>query len=247
MLIGRVEETAELEALLDQVRDGHERCPGPPGRGRHRKDGPPQCHRRFGPGPFGDPNRGHRIRDAAGLCGTAPPSASPTSPGWITSPSPNATPLQSAFGLTSLAPADRFLVSLAALSLLGDVAQEDPLLIVVDDAQWLDRESVAALVFVARRLHADRIALVFAARDSLEIGATFQGIPELWVSGLDDDFARDLLTRLGLAPREPPGRRTDHRGHPGKSPGPHGAEWRADSPNTSWITLLCPTPCPSVT
>ena len=109
-------------------------------------------------------------------------------------PEPQRDALQSAFGLTSLAPADRFLVSLAALSLLGDVAQEDPLLIVVDDAQWLDRESVAALVFVARRLHADRIALVFAARESLEIGAVFQGIPELWVSGLGEDFARSLLT-----------------------------------------------------
>lgn len=108
-------------------------------------------------------------------------------------PEPQRDALRSAFGLTSLAPPDRFLVSLAALSLLGDVAQKDPLLIVVDDAQWLDRESVSALVFVARRLQADRIALVFAARESLEIGAVFQGIPELWVSGLKPDFARDLL------------------------------------------------------
>jgi predicted ATPase len=68
------------------------------------------------------------------------------------------------------------------------------LLIIIDDAQWLDRESVDALVFVARRLHADRIGLVFAARESLEITAAFQGIPELWLSGLDADFARSLLT-----------------------------------------------------
>jgi len=115
-------------------------------------------------------------------------------------PEPQRDALQSAFGLTSLAPADRFLVGLAALSLLGDVAQVDPLLIVVDDAQWLDRESVATLVFVARRLHADRIALVFAARESLEIGAVFQGVPELGVRGLDDESARHLLTASVTAP-----------------------------------------------
>jgi hypothetical protein len=86
-------------------------------------------------------------------------------------PEPQRDALGSAFGLTSVAPADRFMVGLAALSLLGDVANDDPLLVVVDDAQWLDHESVAALVFVARRLHADRIALIFAARESLEIGA----------------------------------------------------------------------------
>lgn len=109
-------------------------------------------------------------------------------------PEPQRDALQSAFGLTSSAPADRFMVSLAALSLLSDVAQENPLLIIVDDAQWLDRESVAALVFVARRLYADGIGLVFAARESPEVAETFQGIPELRVNGLSDDFARRLLT-----------------------------------------------------
>jgi DNA-binding CsgD family transcriptional regulator len=109
-------------------------------------------------------------------------------------PEPQRSALQSAFGLTSAAPSDRFLVSLAVLTLLGDVAKEVPLLIIIDDAQWLDRESVDALVFVARRLHADRIGLIFAARESLEISAAFQGIPELWLSGLDTDVARSLLT-----------------------------------------------------
>ena len=69
-----------------------------------------------------------------------------------------------------------------------------PYWVIVDDAQWLDSESVAALVFVARRLYADRIAFVFAVRESLEIAAVFQGVPELRVSGLDKDSARDLLT-----------------------------------------------------
>jgi DNA-binding CsgD family transcriptional regulator len=108
-------------------------------------------------------------------------------------PDPQRNALGSAFGLASVAPADRFLVGLAALSLLGDVAKDDPLLVVVDDAQWLDHESIATLVFVARRLHADGIALVFAARESAEIGTMFQGIAELWVAGLSEAAARQLL------------------------------------------------------
>src|ERR1700722_1801048 len=115
-------------------------------------------------------------------------------------PEPQRHALESAFGLSSMAPADRFVVSLAALSLLGDVAQENPLLIIVDDAQWLDRESVATLVFVARRLYADRIALVFAVRESLEIGAVFQGLSELTVEGLDYDSAHDLLAASVSSP-----------------------------------------------
>jgi len=66
-------------------------------------------------------------------------------------PEPQRDSLRSAFGLTSLAPADRFLVSLAALSLLCVVAQDEALLVIVDDAQWLDSESVAALDLVDRR------------------------------------------------------------------------------------------------
>jgi DNA-binding CsgD family transcriptional regulator len=108
-------------------------------------------------------------------------------------PEPQRYALSSAFGLASVAPADRFLVGLAALTLLGDVAKERPLLIAVDDAQWLDHESVGALVFVARRLHADRMALVFAARESLEVSAVFQGIPELGINGLGEESARHLL------------------------------------------------------
>jgi DNA-binding CsgD family transcriptional regulator len=108
-------------------------------------------------------------------------------------PEPQRDALNSAFGLASVAPADRFLVGLAALSLLGDAARENHLLIAVDDAQWLDQESVGALVFVARRLHADSMALVFAARDSPEIDAVFQGIPELRINRLGEESARRLL------------------------------------------------------
>jgi DNA-binding CsgD family transcriptional regulator len=115
-------------------------------------------------------------------------------------PEPQRDALQSAFGLTSSVPADRFMVGLATLSLLGDVATDEPLLVVIDDAQWLDQESVASLVFVARRLHADPVALVFAARDSLDTGAVFQGVPELRISGIGEDAARNLLSASVIDP-----------------------------------------------
>jgi DNA-binding CsgD family transcriptional regulator len=82
------------------------------------------------------------------------------------------------------------LVGLAVLSLLSAVAEEQPLLCVVDDAHWLDRASAQALAFVARRLLADPVALVFAMREE---GEEFRGLPELLVGGLDEGDARELL------------------------------------------------------
>src|SRR5580700_4997799 len=105
-------------------------------------------------------------------------------------PDPQRAALGLAFGLSTGAVPDRFLVGLAVLSLLSAVAEQQPLLCVIDDAQWLDRASAQALAFVARRLLADPVALVFATR---EPGGEFRGLPELLVGGLDDGDARELL------------------------------------------------------
>jgi DNA-binding CsgD family transcriptional regulator len=105
-------------------------------------------------------------------------------------PSPQQTALGVAFGLNDGDRPDRFLVGLAVLSLLCEVAARQPLLCVVDDAQWLDRASALALAFVARRLLAEPIALVFAARESSE---ELRGLGGLLVEGLGEADARALL------------------------------------------------------
>ena len=100
--------------------------------------------------------------------------------------------LATAFGLDAGRPPDRFLVGLAVLGLLADVAEGNPLLCVLDDAQWLDRVSLQTLAFVARRLLAERVALVFALRGP-DDQYTLAGLPELAVVGLNDADARVLL------------------------------------------------------
>jgi DNA-binding CsgD family transcriptional regulator len=105
-------------------------------------------------------------------------------------PAPQRDALRTAFGLAAGPPPDRFLVGLAALSLLSEVAGERPLICLVDDEQWLDQASAQALGFVARRLAADPVGLVFAAR---EPGAELAGLPELEVGGLRESDARALL------------------------------------------------------
>jgi AAA ATPase domain len=102
-----------------------------------------------------------------------------------------------AFGLRAGGVPDRFLVGLAVLSLLAEVAEEQPLLCVVDDAQWLDRSSVQALVFVARRLLAESVALMLVTREPSE---ELEGLPRLVVEGLGVGDARALL---GSAVRVP--------------------------------------------
>src|SRR5215216_6416540 len=102
-----------------------------------------------------------------------------------------------AFGLSSGPAPDPFLVGLAILGLLAEAAEEQPLLCVVDDAQWVDIASARTLAFVARRLFAERIALVFATRDE---GDAFPGLPELHVEPLSHRDARALLESVLPAP-----------------------------------------------
>jgi DNA-binding CsgD family transcriptional regulator len=105
-------------------------------------------------------------------------------------PGPQREALRVAFGLSAGDPPDRFLVALAVLGLLSEAAEAQPLLIVIDDAQWLDRASVQALAFVARRLLAEPVALVFATCQADE---GLRGLPELVVEGLGGDDARELF------------------------------------------------------
>ncbi|MEU6739399.1 AAA family ATPase [Streptosporangium sandarakinum] len=114
-------------------------------------------------------------------------------------PEAQAAALQGALGLGAAAPENRFLVGLAVLSLLAEVAGDGALLCLVDDAQWFDQASIDALVFVARRLDAEGIALVFAGREEFRP----QGLPELWLDGVDRDAAIALLAEStrDLAPK----------------------------------------------
>jgi DNA-binding CsgD family transcriptional regulator/tetratricopeptide (TPR) repeat protein len=105
-------------------------------------------------------------------------------------PLPQSEALRVVFGMTAGPPPDRFLVGLGVLSLLSEAAEESPLLCVVDDAQWLDQASALTLAFVARRLLAEPVGIVFAAR---EPGAELQHISGLEVRGLRNGDARALL------------------------------------------------------
>src|SRR5690606_13196305 len=116
-------------------------------------------------------------------------------------PPPQQTALGVAFGLHEGAAPDRFLVGLATLNLLAEVAEDGPLLCLVEDAQWLDQASAQVLAFVARRLVAERIALVFALRDPTDRDVrAFSGLPDLQLEGLGHQDAQALLATAVGAP-----------------------------------------------
>jgi DNA-binding CsgD family transcriptional regulator len=106
--------------------------------------------------------------------------------------------LDAAFGLRRADPHDRFLIGLAVLSILAELAESGPLLCLVDDAHWLDRASAEALVFVARRLSAERIAIIFAARNHDGLFPVTD-LPEMQLHGLNADSAAALLMEHGGA------------------------------------------------
>ena len=128
--------------------------------------------------------------------------------GELTDPQRGA--LETALGVSSGPTPDRFLVSLAVLNLLSAVAEAQPFLGLIDDAQWMDRASTQVLTFVARRLLAESIGLVFAVRDPPD---EFSGLPQREVGRLSDSDARALLTSVmpgRLDPRRAgPDRRRD--------------------------------------
>jgi hypothetical protein len=107
--------------------------------------------------------------------------------------------LETAFGLSSGDQPDRFLISLATLSLMSDVAEESPLLCLVDDAQWLDRSSAQVLAFVARRLQAEAVLLLFGVRDPADPDELAR-LPDLRLVGLSNASARKLLASVVGAP-----------------------------------------------
>src|SRR5918995_3986200 len=110
-------------------------------------------------------------------------------------PQPQQVALGVALGRSSGPAPNLFLVALAALSLLAEVAAERPLLCLVDDAQWLDGASRQVLGFVARRLLAERVAIVFAVREPSEERLA-AGLPELRLEGLDHEDASALLATV---------------------------------------------------
>ncbi|HEY1002710.1 MAG TPA: AAA family ATPase, partial [Streptosporangiaceae bacterium] len=109
-------------------------------------------------------------------------------------PAPQRAALQAAFGEVE-GEGDRFLAFLGTLSLLADAAEEHPVLVIADDAHWLDEASAAALLFVTRRLQAERVALLFAARDGDASGFDAGELPCLTLGGLSGEAAGQLLRR----------------------------------------------------
>ena len=112
---------------------------------------------------------------------------------------PDRDALRTAFGLGCGRIPDRLLVGLAVLGVLSDVAEEQPLICLVDDQQWLDRASAQVLTFVARRAEKESVALVFATR---ETHVDLTGLPQLVVGGLREGDMRALLESLLAGPMD---------------------------------------------
>src|SRR5258705_4481730 len=191
MLWGRFHECDVLDRLLESVRGGESRVlvvRGEPGVGK-------SALLKFMAGRAS----GYRVARAAGVQSEMELAYSgldqlcaPMLDRIDRLPEPQRDALQTAFGLAGGAAPDRFLVGLAVLGLLSDAADEEPLVCLVDDAQWLDQASAQALAFVARRLVAESVALIFAVREPSD-EQNFAGLPQLAVDGLGDDDARALL------------------------------------------------------
>jgi AAA ATPase domain len=117
-------------------------------------------------------------------------------------PSPRRDALEKVFGLSTGSPPDRFLVGMAVLDLVGIVAERQPVVWIVDDAQWLDRSSLQAIGFVSRRLPAATVAIMIAARDTGGDGE-LAGLPELRLAGLSTEDAGTLFDSVVTGPTDP--------------------------------------------
>ena len=116
-------------------------------------------------------------------------------------PPPQHEALGTALGQLAGPTPDKFLIGLAVLNLLSDAAERQPVLCIVDDAQWLDLMSARILAFVARRLEAESVVMIFAVRDGIEHALT--GLTELKIGGLDETDARALLDSVLPGPIDP--------------------------------------------
>jgi DNA-binding CsgD family transcriptional regulator/tetratricopeptide (TPR) repeat protein len=115
-------------------------------------------------------------------------------------PGPQRDALSAAFGLVAADPPDRFMVSLAVLAILTDMAAGQPLLVAVDDAQWLDQATTEVLAFVARRLKTEPIAFVIAVREPTSRCQPLDGLPDIHLTGLPDRTAHELLAAVATGP-----------------------------------------------
>lgn len=118
----------------------------------------------------------------------------PWSPEALPGPQRNA--VLAAFGETTSTGPDLFLIALATLGFLADAAARQPLLVIAEDAQWLDRPTSNVLTFVARRVEADPIVLLFAVREGAESGFLKAGLQEVRLAGLSDDDSAKLLSAV---------------------------------------------------
>jgi hypothetical protein len=134
-------------------------------------------------------------------------------------PAPQQQALASAFGSVEGPAPDRFLVGLAILTLLSEVASDGGLLCVTDDAQWLDRASAEVLAFVARGSHIDRIAFLFAVRDPEGGSIPLEGSTTFTLPGLDKRYTGELLSSLVTGP-------IDNKVATESSPSPPAIRWR---------------------
>jgi DNA-binding CsgD family transcriptional regulator len=201
MLHGRAGEQAAIDVLLGQARDGAGGAlvlRGEPGIGKSAllRYAAEQAH-------------GMRVLHTAGVepesdlgHGTMHRLLLPLLDGIGRLPPAQADALDAVFGRSRAPVPDRFLVGLATLTLLADAARVRPLLCLVDDAHWADQPSLDALAFAARRLAAEPIALVAAARSDALRPGLLAGLPELPLAGLDGESARLLLPERGSAPAD---------------------------------------------